>query len=57
MRDNYTVKIEGGKYDGKVFTVEHMGDVDDIVEEYWDNDADYWVTAPNGITMEIRDMY
>lgn len=57
MRDNYTVKIEGGKYDGKVFTVEWMGDVDDIVEEYWDNDADYWVTAPNGITMEIRDMY
>ena len=53
----FTVKVVGGKYDGFTYEADYLGDIEDFVEEHWDNNSDYWVKAPNGMCMEIRDIY
>lgn len=58
MTKGFHVKVVGGKYDGFTADGKYLGDIEDFVEEHWDDNSDYWVTCnDNGMTMEIRDIY
>lgn len=57
MKNNFKVEVVGGEYEGFTYEGEYMMDIEEFVEEHWDDNSDYWVTAPNGLTMEIRDIY
>jgi hypothetical protein len=57
MTNKFHVEVVGGEYDGFTHEADYLSDIEDFVEEHWDNDSDYWVKTPNGMCMEIRDIY
>ena len=58
MTKGFHVEVVGGKYDGFTADGKYLGDIEDFVEEHWDDYSDYWVSCnDNGMTMEIRDIY